>query len=434
MVKLLNSLINNIKKNTAAIAVLGLGHVGHPLASLFSNAGFPVIGYDIDKSVIRRYRKKIVIDGYQVSPNFTATNDPNKLKKANIYFITVPTPISKNNLPDLSFIISASETIASVLDREKLVILVSTAYPETTETIVKPILEKTGLNAGEDFYLCYCPERFDLGNKRMKIENTPHIVSGINEKSRELAVLLYSKILGKNNVISVSSLKTAEAVKILENVFRNTNIALINEMAKIFEKMHIDIWEVIKAAATKPEGFLAHYPSPGVGGHCIPITPHYLSYAARKYDMDCRFVQLAEDINRSMPHHVVFLVKDVLKTRGIPLHEAKVTILGVTYKPNVSDARESPAEVIIKGLMQEGADVYVFDSHTTEKFGGKPVKNIKEAIKGKNCLVLTVPHDEFKNIEKIINTVNAKICVVDTRNFIKSELLKKSVVYRCLGK
>jgi UDP-N-acetyl-D-glucosamine dehydrogenase len=430
----MNSLRDKIEENTATIAILGLGHVGHPLASLFSNAGFPVIGYDIDRSVVKRYSKKIIIDGYSVSSNFTATDSPNMLKKADVYIITVPTPLNKCDLPDLSFIVSASETIATVLKKGKLVILVSTAYPETTEKIVKPILEKTGLKAGEDFYLCYCPERFDPGNKTMRIENTPHLVSGINEESRELAIHLYSKILSKHKVVPMSSLKSAEATKILENVFRNVNIAFINEMAKIFEKMHIDIWEVIRAASTKPEGFLAHYPSPGVGGHCIPINPFYLSYIARKYDMDCRFVQLAEDINKSMPYHVVFLVGDALKNKGLSLRGAKVTVLGVTYKENVSDTRQSPAEIIIRELMKEGADVYVFDPCTTETFGGKPVKNMKKAIRDKDCVILTVPHNSFKNIEEMINVINAKTCVVDTRNFIRPELLKKTVTYRCLGK
>jgi UDP-N-acetyl-D-glucosamine dehydrogenase len=427
-------LSDKIEENSATIAVMGLGHVGYPLASLFSNIGFPVIGYDIDKLKAKRHDEKIVMDGYSVSSSFTATNDPAMLKKADIYLITVPTPLTKHDLPDLSFITSASETIATTLDRGKLVILASTTYPGATEKIVRPILERTSLVAGEDFYLCYCPERYDPGNKNMRIENTPHIVSGINEESRELAVRLYSKIVGKDNVIRMSSLKSAEATKILENVFRNVNIALINETAKIFEKMGIDTWEVIQAASTKPEAFLVHYPGPGVGGHCIPLNPYYLSYAARTYGMECRFIELAGDINTSMPYHVVFLIRDILEKKGLSTCGAKVSVLGVTYKKNISDTRESPAEVLIRELIQEGTDVYVFDPHTTETFGGKSVKNMEEAIRGKDCVALIVSHNEFKNIEETINMINPEICVIDTRNFIKSELLKKTVTYRCLGK
>jgi len=430
----MSSLKEKIEKNTATIAVIGLGYVGYPLASLFSNAGFPVIGYDIDESKVRRLNKKIVINGYYPHLSFIATDDPHMLKEAEIYLITVPTPLTKHDLPDLSFVVSASETIAKTLNRGKLVILVSTTYPETTEKIVKPILEKTGLKAGENFYLCYCPERYAPGNEEMRIENIPHLVSGIDEESRDLAFLLYSKILEKDKVIPVSSLKIAEAAKILENVFRNVNIALINEIAKIFDKMGIDTWEVIRAASTKPGGFLAHYPGPGVGGHCIPLDPYYLYYIARKHGMICQFIQLSGEINRSMPYYIVSIIDETLKKVGMSLNGAKISVLGVTYKQNVADTRESPAEVIIKELIQEGADVYVFDPHITETFGGKSVNNIEQAIKAKDCIALIVSHDKFNNIEEMINKFNPKICVVDTKNFINSNLLKSTVTYRCLGK
>ncbi|MFX0132457.1 MAG: nucleotide sugar dehydrogenase [Candidatus Hodarchaeota archaeon] len=428
------SLKEKIDNKSAVIAVLGLGYVGYPIASLFSNAGFRVIGYDVDISKVNVLGKRVNINGYAPDINFIASNNSDILSKAEIYIIVVPTPLTKNDIPDMSYVISASETIAKTLAKGKLVILVSTTYPDTTEKVVKPILEKTGLIAGEDFYLCYCPERYSPGNPMMRIENIPHLVSGIDEESKELAFNLYAKILDQKNVIPVSSLKIAEASKILENVFRNVNVALINEIAKVFEKMEIDTWEVIQAASTKPGGFLAHYPGPGVGGHCIPLDPYYLYYIAMKYGMNCQFIQLAGEINRSMPYHIVYLIEEILKKVGKTLRFSKVSILGVTYKPNVDDTRESPTEVIIKELIQSGVDVTVFDPYTTESFGGRLAKNIEQAIKGQDCVALIVSHDKFHNIEEIININNPNICIVDAKNTINPNLLKSTVKYRCLGK
>lgn len=423
-----------IEDKRAKISVLGLGYVGYPLACLFSQAGFKVIGYDVDKKKIDDIRNgKCLFEDFEPSSSFSATTRPEDIK-ADIFLITVPTPL-RGDLPDLSYIKAASKTIARVLEKENLVILVSTTYPGTTEEVVLPILESTGLKAGKDFYLCYCPERVDPGRKKWKPGTIPQVIGGFDEKSRELACALYSCILDSSDkLVPVSSLKAAEATKIFENVFRNVNIALVNETAKIFERLGIDTWEVIKTASTKPYGFKAHYPGPGVGGHCIPVDPFYLGYRARKEGFDTRFIQLAGEINRNMPYHVVRLASDTLKTKGKTLRGSKIAVLGATYKKNVPDVRESPTAVIVRELLNEGSDVWVYDALVDETFGARKGKDLEETVMEADCIILVVDHDHFNGLEKIITKKNPDTCVVDTRNFFKEKEFGPDITYICLGK
>jgi len=425
-----------IQDKTAKICIIGLGYVGYPLACLFSK-NYQTTGYDVDRKKIDDIKnRKFCIKEYEHSSKFIPTNNPDDLKDGDAFFIVVPTPLKEGHLPDLKYVKNATKTISQYLKKENIVIVVSTTYPGTTEEVVQPILEKSGLKAGQDFYLCYCPERIDPGNERWRMEDIPTIIGSINKESQELACLLYSNILtSTDKIIPVSSLKTAEATKIFENVFRNINIALINESAKLFGKLGIDTWEVIKAASTKPYGFLPHYPGPGVGGHCIPLDPFYLAYKAKKNGMDTRFIELAGDINKSMPYYIVSLVSDGLKKIGKKIRNSKIGVLGTSYKKNIPDTRETPSKIIIEELTDDGADVYVFDPHNDETFGGKKSDFI-ETVRDKDCIILLVDHEYYRKnkIEELISKNSPNSCVIDTKNFIKPELLSKTNYYRCLGK
>jgi len=425
-----------IENKTAKICIIGLGYVGYPLACLFSK-NYQTIGYDVNRKKIDDIKNnKFCLKGYEPSSKFVPTNNPDDLKGGDAFFIVVPTPLKEGYLPDLKYVKNATKTISQYLKKENIVIVVSTTYPGTTEEVVQPILEKNGLKTGQDFYLCYCPERIDPGNEKWHMEDLPTIIGGINKKSQELACLLYSNIItSTDKIITVSSLKTAEATKIFENVFRNINIALINETAKLFEKLGIDTWEVIKTASTKPYAFLPHYPGPGVGGHCIPLDPFYLAYKAKQIGMDTRFIELAGDINKSMPYYIVSLVKDALKEIGKKIRGNKIGVLGTSYKKNISDTRESPSKIIIEEFIDGGADVYVFDPHNDETFGGKK-SNLIETIKNKDCIILLVDHEYYRKnkIEELISKHSPDAYIMDTKNFIRPELLSETNHYKCLGK
>jgi UDP-N-acetyl-D-glucosamine dehydrogenase len=438
-----------IKDKKAVVAVLGLGHVGYPMAALFAKKGYQSRGYDISLKRVSVIRKGKVIselasilptdkvkrarDLSGVSNNLKVSNHEELLRNADVFVIDVPTPLKEDETPDLVFLENTCKTISKFLREETLVIVESTIYPGATEEVVKPILEKTGFNAGVDFYLSFSPQRIDPGNSRWGLEMIPKIVGGINRESREIACLLFSHIIDK--VIPVSSLRAAEATKMLENVFRSVNIALVYDLSKLFAEMGIDIWETINAASSKPFAFLPHYPGPGVGGHCIPKDPFYLVYKARKMGLDVEFVGEAARINRNMPLYVVHIAEESLKTRKKLLKNSSFAVLGVTYKKDVPDIRRTPAKTVIAELRRASKNVMAFDPLSTESFGSKS-GSFEETVKDKDCIILLVDHSYFReiNIEDRINNLAPDSCLIDTRNFIHSSKLKKSVFYRCLGK
>ena len=363
-------LLDKINRKQVNIGIIGLGYVGLPLAREFLKKNFRVIGFDIDNEKVSKinagksYIKHIdseFIKKYVSSNSFSATNDFSRLKEVDVIIICVPTPIGKHYEPDLSFVLNTTKIISQHLRKGQLVILESTTYPGTTEEELLPILSQTGLKVGKDFFLGYSPEREDPGNKKFSTATIPKVVSGITERCLSLVDALYKNIVIKT--VPVSSTKIAEATKILENTYRAVNIALVNELKIVFDRMGIDIWEVIEAAKTKPFGFQAFYPGPGLGGHCIPIDPFYLTWKAREYDIHTRFIELAGQINTNMPYYVVDKTIRALNERGIPIKGAKILIVGVAYKPDVDDDRESPAFVIMDLLERAGAVVDYHDPY-----------------------------------------------------------------------
>lgn len=359
-----------LELRTARLAVVGLGYVGLPLAETFAWGGYPVTGFDIDAAKVQQLQAGQSYIGH-IAParvaelvgtgRFQATTDPACFEEVDAIIICVPTPLTEAREPDLSCIVATAQAIRPHLRPGQLVVLESTTYPGTTEDVLRPILEESGLRAGRDFFLAYSPEREDPGNAEFSTRNIPKVVGGINPLSRDLAVALYEPVV--DGVIPVSAPGVAEACKILENTYRCVNIALVNELKVVFDAMGIDIWEVIDAARTKPFGFQAFYPGPGLGGHCIPIDPFYLTWAARKYGIHTRFIELAGEVNTSMPHYVLNRVSEALNEQGKPIKGSKVCVLGVAYKKDVDDPRESPAFTILELLEQRGAQVSYSDPH-----------------------------------------------------------------------
>src|SRR5712692_2227945 len=367
---LAEQLLSRIELRTARVCVVGLGYVGLPLAETFAWGGFPVLGFDTDAEKVKKLRTGQSYIGHISSERvaelvdsgrFEATFNPNCFAEVDAVVICVPTPLTEAREPDLSYIINTGKAISKHLRRGQLVVLESTTYPGTTEELLRPILEESGLEAGTDFFLAYSPEREDPGNRDFGTRNIPKVVGGINAVSRDLAVALYEPVV--EGVVPVSGTGVAEACKILENTYRAVNIALVNELKVVFDAMGIDIWEVIAAAKTKPFGFQAFYPGPGLGGHCIPIDPFYLTWAARKYGVHTRFIELAGEINTSMPQYVVNRIAEALNERSRPLKGSKVLILGMAYKKDVDDPRESPGFELMELLLKKGAAVRYNDPH-----------------------------------------------------------------------
>ncbi len=359
-----------LSSRTAQVAVIGLGYVGLPLAVAFAKAGLPVIGIDVDENKVAALNagKSYIGDisdedlrPHVASGRLRATTDYDALREADAIFICVPTPYDAQRAPDLSYIRAAAESIRPRLRPGQLVVLQSTTYPGTTEEVVQPILEASGLRAGRDFYLAFSPERIDPGNKQWSAYNTPKVVGGVDPESTRLACELLSSDgrAGPPRLLP----RAAEMTKLLENIFRAVNIALVNELALLAERMGIDFWEVIEAAKTKPFGFMPFYPGAGVGGHCIPVDPYYLSWKAREYDFYTKFIELAAEVNQAMPYHAVDLVAEALSQDGRPLKNARVLVLGVAFKPDVDDPRNSPAERVIELLLARGAEVRYHDPY-----------------------------------------------------------------------
>ena len=395
-----------IQQRTATIGVIGLGYVGLPLVELFATKGFPVLGLDIDPVKVGRLQSGQSYIGHIASERvaalrdsgrFEATTDFSRLADADAILICVPTPLGTHREPDLAAVVATGRTIGEHLRRGQLVVLESTTYPGTTRDVLRPELEAGGLFAGLDFFLAYSPEREDPGNPRYSAATIPKVVGGWDEISLELARSLY--IAAVPQVVPVSSCEVAEACKILENTYRAVNIALVNELKLVFERMGIDVWEVIDAAKTKPFGFQAFYPGPGLGGHCIPIDPFYLTWVARVHGVHTRFIELAGEINTAMPHHVIDRVIAALNDRSRSLKGSRVLVLGAAYKPNVDDCRESPAFELLELLEERGAIVAYNDPHVpvlpplrghTIRLESVPLS--AETLNGYDCVLIATDH------------------------------------------
>ncbi|HEX5272626.1 MAG TPA: nucleotide sugar dehydrogenase, partial [Gemmataceae bacterium] len=415
-----------IEARAARVVVVGLGYVGLPLAETFAAQGYPVLGFDIDAEKVRRLNRGESYIGHicperveelVASGRFEATGDPARFREADAIIICVPTPLTEAREPDLSYIEATGRTVRDFLRPGQLVVLESTTYPGTTEDLLRPILEGSGLVCGRDFFLAYSPEREDPGNRDFATRNIPKVVGGFDEVSRSLAVALYEPAV--EGVVPVSGTRVAEACKILENTYRAVNIALVNELKVVFERMGIDVWEVIEAAKTKPFGFQPFYPGPGLGGHCIPIDPFYLTWAARKYGVNTRFIELAGEVNTSMPRHVVGRVAEALNEDGKPLKGSRVCVLGVAYKKDVDDPRESPAFAILEMLKARGARVSYNDPHVsslprmrhhTIRLDSEPLT--PEFLAEQDCVVIVTDHSAY-DFEEIVRHSSL---VVDTRN------------------
>jgi UDP-N-acetyl-D-glucosamine dehydrogenase len=410
------SLKQKIKNKSIIVGVVGLGYVGLPLAVAFSKK-FKVIGYDMNSKNIEflNQGKSYIgdVDNKKINmENFYPTSDYKELKKSDFIIITVPTPLKEDKTPDLSYVRDAAKTVGELLKKGQFVILESTSYPGTTEEILIPILEeKSGLKVIKDFGVGYSPERVDPGNKKYKIENTPKVVGSLTPEFTEVIKMLYRSII--DEVITVKDCKTAEAVKMVENVFRNVNIALANELALIFERMEINIWEAIDAAKTKPYGFMPFYPGPGVGGHCIPLDPYYMSYRAKQFGLIPRFIETAGEINDFMPIHIVNLAEKGLKKINKQIRNSKTAILGLAYKLDINDTRESPAIRIIEELIERNAEIKVYDPHVkyikTNSGDFYSEENIEEILKWAECIIFVTAHKLFReNIEKYLEIVDNK--------------------------
>jgi len=425
-------LIDSIKHKKACVAVIGLGYVGLPTAVELARAGFKVCGIDVNGGKIKSvnsgktYITDITDDELKnvlKTGNLKAYNDFHILKDADVILICVPTPLDKNKIPDVSYIRSSTDAIANHLKKGQLVILESSTYPGTTREVVLPILEKTGLKVGKDFFLAFCPERIDPGNEKYKSKNIARVVGGITKECTKLAKALYEGFIDAK-VMPLSSAEAAEMTKILENTFRLINISMINELSLLCGKMGIDIWEVIEAAKTKPYGFTAFYPSPKIGGHCIPLDPFYLSWKAREYNFWLRFIELAGEINEQMPHYVVTRVIWALNSKGKAVKGSKILVWGVTYKKDIEDARESAASDVISDLLRKGAKIEYFDPYAKEfKLGGKTFKSIgydPKILKRYDLVIILTDHSGF-DYDEI--AAGSKL-VIDTRNAIKSRKYK----------
>jgi len=415
-----------VENKDVVVGVLGLGYVGLPLAREFTSAGLKVIGFDID-----RMRVKILNSGRSIIKHvphsqvrrivkeglFRATSDMAELRTADAVLICVPTPLTENRDPDMRFVVSSARTIAKYLRPGQLIVLESTTYPGTTSELLVPILESSGLKAGKDFHLAYSPEREDPGNQEFTTKTIPKVVGGLTKKCRDMACQLYGAAIVQT--VPVSSLEAAEAAKILENVYRCVNIAMVNELKIVFDKMGIDVWEVVKAASTKPFGFKAFYPGPGLGGHCIPIDPFYLTWKARQYGIPTRFIELAGEINTSMPQYVVTKTMEALNERRKSLKGSKVLVLGLAYKKDIDDLRESPSIELIELLRKKGAkvdynDPYIPKTHKQRQHDLKMVSKKLSAkmLAGYDVVVISTDHSDY-DYDRIVKSAQL---VVDARN------------------
>ncbi|MHC4619487.1 MAG: nucleotide sugar dehydrogenase [Planctomycetota bacterium] len=429
-----------VRDRKIIVGIMGLGYVGLPLAREFALASVKVVGFDTDENKVNKLNsgesiikhigdwqiRKIVDDG-----QFEATTDMARLNEVDAILICVPTPLTTRREPDLLYVASSVRTIARHLRRGQLVVLESTTYPGTTREVVALLLERSGLKAGRDFHLAYSPEREDPGNKEFSTRTIPKVVGGLTERCREAACALYETIIGRT--VRVSSLEAAEATKILENVYRCINIAMVNELKMVFDRMGIDIWEVIGAASTKPFGFSAFYPGPGLGGHCIPIDPFYLTWKARQYGISTRFIELAGEINTNMPRYVITKTMEALNEKRQSLKGSKVLVLGLAYKKDIDDLRESPSIELIELLRERGAkvdynDPYIAETHEQRRHNlGMKSKELSERMLASyDAVVISTDHSCYdyrwivKNAKLVVDTRNATAAVGGRRKIVKA--------------
>jgi len=439
----INELLNSIKSKKITIGVIGLGYVGLPLAVEFADKGVVTIGFEIDskKAMMLNAGDNYIedIDSSLVnklinSKKLRATSDFTELKKCDAIYICVPTPFTDNKDPDISFIVKAAEDISNNIKSGQIIILKSTTFPGTTEKFVKPIIDKSGLIVGIDYFLAFSPERIDPGNKVWNTKNTPIAVGGVTENCTKLACAITNIAVEK--IVPVSSPSIAEMEKLLENIFRSVNIALVNELAQLCDRIGVNIWEVVDAASTKPFGFMPFYPGPGIGGHCILIDPYYLAWMAREYDFVTNFITLAAEINEDMPFYVTNMVIKEIAKQPITLNSAKVLILGMAFKRNVNDLRHSPALKVAGLLDTEGiSNIEYYDPYIpTIKLNGKDKKSIeiinKDILKKYDIVLITTDHSVF-DFEMIAK--ESKI-VIDTRNACKNAKDRTNIVLLGDGK
>jgi UDP-N-acetyl-D-glucosamine dehydrogenase len=423
------NLLERIKRGQARVGVIGLGYVGLPLAVEFAKAGLHVVGYDVDRSKV-----DALAAGNSYIPDvpscelasvikkgtFRATTDQRELADVDVIDICVPTPLRKTRDPDLSYVVKAIDATAAVLRKGQLVILESTTYPGTTEEVAQPALEAGGLKVGTDFHLAFSPERVDPGNQTYTTKNIPKVVGGIDEASTELAAALYGQVVDK--VVKVANTRVAEMVKLLENTFRAVNIGLVNEIALMCHRLNIDVWEVIDAAATKPFGFMAFYPGPGLGGHCIPIDQFYLSWKARQSGFECRFIELAGHVNGAMPEFVVDRVTDALNWAKKSINGSNIHLLGVAYKKDVGDVRESPALDILTLLHRRGANLSYSDPFVPSlTLDGRVLTSVDAGNADADCAVICTNHSSF-DYDAVIQNYPL---IVDTRNALRGRSSEK---------
>ncbi|UCG03441.1 MAG: nucleotide sugar dehydrogenase [Candidatus Heimdallarchaeota archaeon] len=443
----LEELSKKISDGSAKVGVIGLGYVGLPLAILMSKR-FKVVGFEKSKEIIEQLKngKSPFTDVTEsllterLGNTLLLSDNEKDLGDCDFLIICVPTPLDYEKKPDLSYIKTACRSIQTFLKKGQFVILESTSYPGTTEEIMIPLFEKSGLKAGEDFGVAYSPERVDPGNKKFKVENIPKVVGGINETCTEIAAKLYESVL-EAKVIRTRDCKTAEAAKIAENIFRDVNIALANELALIFERMGINAWEVIDIACTKPFGFMPFYPGAGVGGHCIPLDPLYLSYQAKKYEFIPRFIELSGEINDFMPIHTINLLIEGLKRVNKKITKSTITIFGIAYKRDVKDTRESPSRIIIEQIISSGGNAKIFDPFAKEietKYGKyKSEKDAEQAVKNSDAIVIVVDHTIFTEefLSNLIKTMDEPV-IVDCKNVLKEGLkgICEDGIYLGIGK
>jgi UDP-N-acetyl-D-glucosamine dehydrogenase len=414
---------HQIATREATLGIVGLGYAGLPLAMTFAEAGFDVVGVDLNQDRVdairqgRSYLVDVPGERYErLDGHLQATSDYAAMSELDAVTICVPTPLSKTRTPDISHVVSAAESVAEHLAPGQLVVLQSTTYPGTTEEIVLPILERSGLRAGRDFFLGYAPERVDPGNERYTIRNTPKLVAGVTDECRRRTELLYRQIV--DDVIPVSSTMVAETAKLHENTFRAVNIALANELALMCSRLGISSWEVIEAASTKPFGFLPHYPGPGLGGDCIPVVPHFLAWRLREYGYSPQLIEAAHEVNAQMPVFVVHKVVDALNETGRPVNGSRVLLLGMAYKPDIHDTRESPSLEVMRQLIERHAEVRYCDPWVEEvELDGTRHASVEwspERVREADCVVLLTPHRKFLS-EPLWDEASL---IVDTRDVV----------------
>lgn len=425
----LDSLLNKITDKTYTIGIVGLGYVGLPLMWTFHQQGMPVLGFDIDDKKVQNLKNGIpyikhlgteMMETLANSDKADATTDFSRLDEADAILMCVPTPLDHHREPDMSYVEQTTETVSKYLRKGQLVILESTTWPGTTEELMIPILEKnSGLKAAEDFYVAYSPEREDPGNPNFNTAKIPKVVGGHGEEALKLATAMYDTAIVQT--VPVSDCKTAEAVKLTENIFRSVNIALVNELKVVYEAMDIDVHEVLDAAATKPFGFMKFTPGPGLGGHCIPIDPFYLTWKAREFEKHTRFIELAGEVNTDMPRYVVERTMHALNTHKKAMNGSKILVIGLAYKPDVDDMRESPTFKIFDLLKKNGAEVSYYDPFIPEVLptrehadwtGTKSIEWNKEAVSGFDAVLISTNHSTIDYAE----LANWNECIIDTRN------------------